>query len=285
MAKVRERKMLVSGLAFAEGPRWRDGKLWFSDMYADKVMTVDMSGKTQEIVRVPQRPSGLGFDTKGRLLIVSMVDRRLLRFESGKLSTAADLSSMAGGDCNDMVVDSRGRAYIGNLGYGLHEGQAFKEADLIMVDTNTGRAQIAAKGFSVPNGTVITPDGKKMIVAESLAHRITVFDVAPDGSLSNRRIFADLKDGIPDGICLDAEGAIWAAVPTWQEYVRMFDGGRIVDRIKIEGKGTIACMLGGPDRKTLFMLVSESLDGKHGPGHTRGWIETTTVDVPGAGLP
>ncbi len=286
MAPTYTRKPLVEGIAFAEGPRWRGDKLWFSDMYADRVMTVDMKGNLTEIVKVPTRPSGLGFDTKGRLLIVSMLDKKLLRLEKdGSLSTVADLSSMAGGELNDMLVDTKGRAYVGNLGYDIHGGAPQKDADLILVDTNTGKARIVAKGLTIPNGAVITPDGKTYIVAESRAFRISAFDIAPDGSLSNRRVFADFKDGIPDGICLDAEGAIWAAVPTKKEYVRVFEGTRIVDRIKIDDKNPIACMLGGPDRKTFFMLLSISLDGKQGPGHTKGWIETTTVAVPGAGQP
>jgi sugar lactone lactonase YvrE len=254
-------------------------------MYADKVMTVDMKGKTELVVKVPTRPSGLGFDTKGRLLIVSMLDRKLLRLEKGgKLSTVADLSSIATADCNDMVVDSKGRAYIGNLGYDLHHGEQPREADLALVDTNTGAARVVAKGFQIPNGSVITPDGKKFIIAESRGYKLSAFDIAADGSLSNRRIFADFKDGIPDGICLDAEGAVWAAIPTRREYVRVFEGGRIADQIKIENRTPIACMLGGPDRKTLFMFTSVS-DGQQGPGHTKGWIEVTSVDVPGAGWP
>ncbi|MBI3743438.1 MAG: SMP-30/gluconolactonase/LRE family protein [Chloroflexi bacterium] len=282
---ARTRKVILDNLAFGEGPRWHKDRLFFADMYNNKVFTLDMKGKVEFIVEVPNRPSGMGWDLKGRLLIISMLDRKLMRFENGKLSVLADLSKYAPADTNDMVVDGRGHAYIGNLGYQVHHGETPKPADVIMVDTNTGAVRVVAGGFMIPNGTVVTPDNKTLIIAESIGHKLWKFDITADGSLTNKKLFADFKDGIPDGIALDAEGAVWTAVPTWNEYCRVFEGTRIVERIKIEGRSPIAVALGGPDRKTMYMCTSMSIDGKQGPGHTKGWLESTQVDVPGAGWP
>lgn len=278
-------QVILSGIAFGEGPRWHDGRLWFSDMYNNRVMTMDGRGKTRTVVKVPNRASGLGFTPEGRLLVVSMLDKKLLRLDGRKLTTVADISSLCGGDANDMVVDGRGRAYIGNLGYPLHEGGRQKPANLVLVEPD-GRYRVVADGLIVPNGAVITPDGKRLIIAESLAHRLTAFRIAADGSLSERRVFADFGDQIPDGICLDARGGVWAALPRAEEVVRVLDGGRITGRVKTPGKLAIACMLGGRDRRTLYILTAKTLrDGRPGPGNSVGWIERVRVKIAGAGWP
>jgi sugar lactone lactonase YvrE len=278
-----EFKVLLDGLMFTEGPRWRDGKLYFSDMHAHKVMSVDLEGKAQTVVEVPTWPSGLGWLPDGRMLIVSMTDRKLLRLDPDGLNTHADLDTLASFYCNDMVVDGTGRAYIGNFGYDLLSGEPQKPAELIMVNPD-GSARIAADGFDFPNGTVISPDGKTLVVGESMGHRLTAFTIQGDGSLTNRRPFADLGEAVPDGIALDAEGAIWVASPMSKEMLRVHDGGKVAERLKFDTM-PIACALGGPGRRTLFMLTSDSIDPDECRAKKTSKIWTKEVAVAGAGWP
>lgn len=277
-----ETTILIDGLMFPEGPRWHDNKLWFSDMSAGRVMTVDMEGNLEAIVDIPGQPSGLGWLPDGRLLIVSMVDRRLLRLDPEELTEVADLYDLASCHCNDMVVDERGRAYIGNFGFELAAGAPFKEAEIILV-TPEGDARIVAAEMAFPNGSVITPDGKTLIVGETFGARLTAFTIEPDGSLSNRRVWAVLENAVPDGICLDAEGAIWVASPRSAEVLRIKEGGDVTHRVKVATQA-FACMLGGPDRRTLFVLTADNTP-RALPGKPSGKIETVRVDVPGTGLP
>ena len=165
-------EVLVAGLTFPEAPRWRDGKLWFSDFYSHRVLTVDLAGRLETVVEVPQRPSGLGWRPDGTLLVVSMLDRRVLRVDGGKTHVVADLSAVATGPCNDMVVDAAGRAYVGNFGFDRHRGEPQRSTCLALVDVD-GRVIRVAEDLHFPNGTVITPDGGTLIVAETLAHRLT----------------------------------------------------------------------------------------------------------------
>lgn len=277
-------QVLLDGLIFLEGPRWYDGKLWFSDMFAGKVMTVDLSGNADVVTEVAERPSGLGFLPDGRLLIVSMQNRQLLRRDLDGLKIAADLSDLAVGNTNDMVVDTQGRAYIGHFGYDLFSGEAPKPATLILV-TPDGTAREVADNLEFPNGTVISPDGKTLIVAETFGKRLSAFSIAEDGSLSKRRVFAQFTEETPDGICLDAEGAIWISSFESGEFVRVKDGGTITDRIPVPGKRAVACALGGPGRQTLFLLTAETTIEELAQGKSIGRVETVQVDVPGAGLP
>jgi sugar lactone lactonase YvrE len=275
--------VLVDGLTFPEAPRWRDGKLWFSDFYSHRVLAVDLVGRLETVVEVPQRPSGLGWAPDGTLLVVSMLDRRLLRVEDGKPRVVADLSALATGPCNDMVVDAAGRAYVGNFGFDRHRGEPERTACLARVDPD-GRVTRAADELSFPNGTVVTPDGRTLIVAETLTHRLTAFDVAPDGALSGRRLFAALDGCFPDGICLDAEGAVWVADARSPRVIRVRADG-VTDRTLATGqRGAYACMLGGPDRRTLFVLTNTG-SGPAMADRTDGRIEMYRVDVPGAGRP
>ena len=269
---------------FPEGPRWHEGRLWFSDMHAHEVVAVDMDGNRETIVEVPTWPSGLGWLPDGRMLVVSMTDRKLLRLDPDGLVEAGDMNEFATFHCNDMVVDGQGRAYVGNFGADIFSGQEPQNANLVMV-TPDGKAQVAASDLMFPNGTVITPDGGTLIVAETRGSRLTAFDVANDGSLSNRRVWAEL-DVFPDGICLDAENCIWVAAPRSPgAFVRVAEGGEVRDRIDLEERGGFACMLGGPDRRTLFMLeaMSSNPDQIEGPGN--GQIRTVEVEVPGVGWP
>jgi sugar lactone lactonase YvrE len=273
--------VLLSGLTFPEAPRWRDGKLWFSDFYTHRVLALD-ARDVETVVEVPQRPSGLGWRRNGTMLIVSMLDRRLLAFDGRALSTVAELGALATGPCNDVVVDAADRAYIGNFGFDRHAGEAPRSTCLIRVDPDGG-VHRAADDLMFPNGMVITPDGRTLIVAETYAHRLTAFDIAADGALAKRRLFAALPDCFPDGICLDAEDAVWVADARGRRVIRVREGGDIAETIATE-RTVFACMLGGEDRRSLLLCTSTG----SGPAMAEkrdGRIEVVRVDVPGAGLP
>jgi sugar lactone lactonase YvrE len=287
---TKKTKVLIDSLGFPEGPRWRDGKLWFSDFRLRRVCTVDLSGRLDVVLTLDDQPSGLGWHPDGDLLVVSMIQQKLLKFDGKSISTFADLSQLASYWCNDMVVDAKGNAYIGNFGAPL-QTPAAKLAEIILVRPN-GKAEIVARDMVFPNGPVITPDGKTFIVGETYAARLSAFDIEDDGTLSNRRVWAQFDDlgavsdravlrtrVLPDGICLDAEGAIWIASPNERsEVIRVREGGAIVDRITVDTV-PYACMLGDDDGKTLFVLTSD-LSKKGNVGK----IETITVDVPSAVL-
>jgi sugar lactone lactonase YvrE len=283
MADAATLDVLVDGLTFPEGPRWHDGRLWFSDFYSHRVLAADRTGRLETIVEVPQRPSGLGWTRDGKLLVVSMLDRRLLRLDGGRLAVVADLSALATGPCNDMVVDGHGRAWVGNFGFDRHRGEAQRTTCIVRVDPD-GKATKAADDLLFPNGTVITPDGKTLIVGETFAHRLTAFDVAADGTLSHRRAWAQIEGCYPDGICLDADGAIWVSDPFGHRLVRVFEGGRITREIDLAPRGAYACILGGTDRRTLFVCTNSG-SGPSMADKRDGRIEILRVEAPGAGWP
>ena len=277
-------RTLANSLLFGEGPRWRDERLWISDMFARRVITIDLRGRIEEVVKVPERPSGLGWLPDGRLVIVSMNDNRLLVLENNNLETYANLGDFCGGPSNDMVIDAHGRAYVGNFGFDFPSEKEPEPTNLILV--KNGRAEVVADDLLFPNGIAISADGRTMIVAESYAYRLTAFDVDPlSGSLSNRRIFADLGNGSPDGICIDAEGAVWVASYTTCEFIRVLDGGEITHRIGSGDRCAVACTTGGRDRKTLFMLSAMIDDNGFTTGKSECLVETAKIEVPGAGLP
>ncbi len=270
-----ETEIFLEGLKFPEGPRWREEKLWFSDMDMKKVMTVDLKGNTETIIEMKDSPSGLGWLPDGTLLIVSMDDMRLLKLTPDGLKEVADLSSLATFKCNDMVVDKKGRAYVGNFGFD-YQSEKFKPAEIILV-TPEGNAQIVADKLAFPNGTVITPDDKTLIVAETFRSKLTAFDILDNGLLEGRRIWANLNSMTPDGICLDAEGRIWIASPGRGKIFRVLEGGKVTHEIKVSSQ-PFACMLGGIDRRTLFVATSTS-------DRLEGRIEIVEVEIPGVGLP
>ncbi len=280
----RRARVLASDLVFPEGPQWHDGALYFSDMHAHEVIRLEQGGRRSVVAKVPTCPSGLGWDPAGRLLVVSMEDHRLLRVGSdGSLEPVADFARLARVLSNDMVVDARGRAYVGNFGFDLHGGEKPRTTNLILVDED-GSAREVADELSFPNGAVITPDGRTLILAESFGARLTAFDVEPDGSLSNRRVWAALEGCVPDGICLDEDGAIWLASPVSAEVVRVREGGEVTDRLPVETQA-FACMLGGPERRTLFVCTAKDSDPKAAQRDRAGRIEAFDVEIPGAGLP
>ena len=288
--------VLADGFGFVEGPRWHNGQLWFADIPNGRVHALDMYGNLSTVIEVPGGPSGMGWLPDGRLLVTAVRERKLMRLDAvGELVEHADLTGIATGHCNDMVVDDNGRAYVGNFGFDLGEELArvgdegvlglmrepeLPTAALASVDPY-GNVAVAATGLRFPNGMIITPDGKALIVAESLGQRLTAYDIDSDGSLTNRRVWAMTPpDTGPDGICLDADGAAWVAVGggEYSACLRMAEGGEILDRIETTDP-IYACMLGGPDRKSLYLCVNRP------NGRSRGRIEMVTVDVPGTGLP
>ncbi|HVX20033.1 MAG TPA: SMP-30/gluconolactonase/LRE family protein [Acidimicrobiales bacterium] len=278
----------VDGLYFGEGPRWHDGRLWYSDFFERAVLSVAEDGTRRSEVAVPGRPSGLGWLPDGRLLVVSMEDRVVLRREpDGSVVRHGDLRPWATHHGNDMVVDAAGRAYVGNFGfdyYAFGDGQAeFARASLVRVDPD-GASVEAAADLSFPNGAVLSPDGRTLVVAESFALRLTAFDVAADGTLSNRRLWAHLGDCAPDGICLDAEGCIWVANALGNDCRRFAEGGHELDRVTTSQR-CFACMLGGDDRHTLYCVTAPSSAERDASSARHGRIERARVDVPGAGLP
>ena len=274
---------VLDGLAFPEGPRWHEDRLWFSDMHSHQVMTVTPEGEAQKMFHVPQRPSGLGWLPDGRLLVVSMVDRKILRQDGQELVVHADLSELARFHCNDMVVDENGGAYVGNFGFDLDAGAKPSRTELIRVEAD-GSSRVVADEMSFPNGAVITPDGATLIVGESFGGCLTAFDIADNGDLSDRRVFAQLEGAVPDGICLDAEGAVWVASPVSNEILRVREGGQIAERFPTEARA-IACMLGGKERRTLFVLVAETTAPDEAIAKRSAKILATEVEVEGAGLP
>jgi sugar lactone lactonase YvrE len=285
---VTDPEVVLEGLAFGEGPRWRDGRLWFSDMHAHVVQTFDPnSGVTETIAKVPGAPSGLGWDPDGALLIVSMDDRHLLRLTNDtSVEEVADLSGYTAHPINDMVVSESGTAYIGSFGFDLHAGETPGNTVLLAVDRD-GSHRIAADDMAFPNGMVITPDGSTLVVGESFGGRLTAFTIGVDGSLSDRRVWADLGGGgrFPDGICLDAENCVWVASPGTRECLRVREGGEIVASVSTGDRLAIACMLGDDDRRSLYILTSKGLDPEKARELRTGRLERVRVDVPGAGLP
>jgi len=274
-------EVLERGLRFPEGPRWHAGRLYYSDMYAGEVRALDLKGKAEVVARVPAHPSGLGWLPDGTLLVVSMQDRKLLRVKDGAEPTVfADLSALAPFHCNDLVVDARGHAYVGNFGSDIGAGAAPTPTCLILV-TPDGRAKKIAEDLMFPNGMVVTPGGRTLIVAETFGSRLTAFDIAVDGSLSNRRVWAELGGPLPDGICLDAQNAVWVAAPFSNELLRVGEGGVVHERIVMATK-PIACALGGPDGKTLFALTSDDFEPDKTAARSAK-IQTARVAVPAAG--
>ena len=280
-------RTIADGHTFLEGPRWRDGHLVMSDFFTGRVLSLDpATGEVETVVQLDgDWPSGLGWLPDGRLLVVSMQRRQLLRQEAdGTLAVHADLSSLASFHCNDMVVDAVGRAYVGNFGFGLHGPDPTPApGELIRVDPD-GTATVVDDDMRVPNVSVITPDGSTLIVGQSMASDLVAFTIGDDGSLGDKRVWADLGELVPDGICLDAEGAVWFADPRAGGVHRVAEGGELLQTVDTE-RPAFACMLGGADRRTLFVLTAATSHPDSAPEARSARVLSTEVEVPGAGLP
>lgn len=284
--------VLASGIFFGEGPRWHNGRLWFSDFHAHAVKSVGEAGDVRTEVELDDQPSGLGWLPDGRLLLVAMRERAVRRLDPGGLVLHADLSHLTAHLCNDMVVARDGTAWVGNFGFDLDAelrtrgGEVLTDhpvTNLVRVDPD-GAVHLAARDMHFPNGTVITPDGGTLIVAETLAGCLTAFTLQADKSLTARRVWAALPGIAPDGICLDANGEVWVANALGAEVVRVKEGGAIVERVTTS-QPCYACMLGGSDGKTLFALTAAGSDAAQTSAAATGKIETLRVATARAGWP
>lgn len=277
-------QILLAGLGFGESPRWHDGRLWFSNWGRQEVVAVDLNGKSEVMLRVPTSlPFCIGWLPDGRLLVVSGPERLLLRRElDGSLVTYADLRPLAEQICNEIVVDGRGNIYVNGGGFD-RPGQ--KASGIIALVTPNGSARQVADGLAFPNGMAVTADNSTLIIAESFGKKLTAFDIAADGSLSNRRVWADLGDGVPDGICIDADNAVWYADVPNKRCVRVREGGEVLQTVNVD-RGCFACTLGGANKRTLFIMAAEW----HGfekmmDGLGTGQVLTVKAPVRGVGWP
>lgn len=296
----RELRVVADGFTFTEGPRWHDGQFWFVDFYTKTVNRVTEPGKVEQVATVEQQPSGLGWLPDGRMLVVSMKDSRVLRVEpDGTLVEHADISRHTTGYANDMVVAPNGNAYVGNFGFDLMGGASHEHAAVTLVRPD-GTSQNVADGLSFPNGMVITPDEKTLIVNELFGDRVSAFDIGDDGTLGPRRDFAAYSDPgdepdwekrvenatiAPDGLTLDADGAIWVADCIHQRAARIAPGGKLLDEVSTAPMGVFAVALGGPDGRTLFMCLAPDFDEAARTAAREAYVAATEVDVPHAGTP
>jgi sugar lactone lactonase YvrE len=281
---VPELHILMSGLIFPESPRWHHDRLWLADWGAQEVIAVDLQGESDVILSVPSFPFSIDWLPDGRLLIVSASDGQLLRRErDGSMVIHADLRDLSVRPWNEIVVDGRGNAYVNNIGFDFTDGEFAN--GIIAVVTPDGTARQVADDVAFPNGMVVTPDNATLIVAESYGSRLTAFDIAPDGSLANRRVWGELDGGVPDGICLDVDGAVWYGDVPHKRCARVRPGGEVLQTIELD-RGCFACMLGGAGRQTLFLIANEWA-GPEGmaDGGAMGQVLTTLAPAPSAGWP
>ncbi|MFZ0709565.1 MAG: SMP-30/gluconolactonase/LRE family protein [Terrimicrobiaceae bacterium] len=277
----------TAGLKFTESPRWHGDKLWFLDIHDKRIKTVDLSGLVATVMELPFLPNGFGITPDGTVLVGDAFQRTIHRMEGTELKPVADISSLTEFCLSDGITDARGRFYVGDIGYNFLD-PAVKpvETCVIALVGTDGRTCVVADNLFFPNGMVITPDGCTLIVGETLGHRLTAFDIQEDGALSNRRVWAQLPESVsPDGICLDAEGGVWCANPEGEDsVVRVCEGGEITDRIRV-ATHAYAVMLGGPQRRHLFICTSGSHDPSEIHRNPSARLEVVEVDVPAAGLP
>lgn len=299
---TRTLKTLATGGNYFEAPRWHDGRWWVSDIYKGVVQTYDTQGRGEDMLHVDAHPSGLGWMQDGSMLAVSMQDAKLLRMApDGTVTVHSDLSELCKYELNDLVVDSHGHAFVGTIGFAIAEGDEPRTGSVFRVDPD-GSTVVAADSLWCPNGLTITPDGKTLVVAESFAGRLTAFDLAADGSLSGRRVLAQVGEPpapgsapemlgaaslVPDGCAMDAQSHVWVADPLRQRCVRISPDGNIVDEVTDpEGRDVFACALGGGDGQTLLLCVApDFFEAAQGLNAGQAALVTTTVDVPHGGRP
>ena len=284
---------LIENLVFPEGPRWHEGALWFSDMHQHKVFHLVPGEPLAEVASFDDRPSGLGFLEDGTPVVVLMRSCRLVRFGPRGQHLHCDLAPLGGTHLNDMVMAGNGNAYVGLRHHTASASDRVSPESVVLVRPD-GSHQIVAEDMWGPNGSAISPDGRTLVVAETRAGRISAFTIAADGTLSDRRVFAQM-DGAPDGLCLDAEGAVWVGNVFNGRFERIVEGGEVVQTIQVaDGKWAVACVLGDADRRTLMMLTAhETVEHFFGltdfeadlNSTSRGYVECAKVPVPGAGRP
>lgn len=275
--------LVADGLTWPESPRWHDGRLWFSDVHSFRLMRSDDEGVPRTLAQVPGRPAGIGFAPDGAALVATALDRRLVRVGSdGTLTVVSDLSAITRSLLNDMVVDAQGRAWVGDTGFRFGTDEPEAPGALLVVDAAGPR--VAADGIGFPNGLAVTPDGRTLYLAETTGRRITAFDVADDGTLSGRRVHVMLADQ-PDGLCLDAEGCLWVPLLFRGEFQRISPQGTVLSRIAFRTERAISCVLGGADRRDLYLCVSELDNADPAAPVRRGAVYRQRADVAGAGIP
>lgn len=274
---------LMTGLGLVESPRWHDGRLWFSNWLAREIIAVDLDGKSEVITGVPSFPFCIDWLPDGRLLVVSGGEGRLLRRErDGSLAVHADLSGLSRYPWNEIDVDGRGTIYLNCINFDFPAG-AFAPGIIALV-TPDGAMQQVADSLAFPNGMTVTPDNTTLIVAESYANQLTAFDIAADGTLANRRVWAEVGNDHPDGICLDADGAVWYADVGTKRCVRVREGGEVLQTIELD-RGCFACELGGEDGRTLFMLAASFDPATGSVWQQTGQVVMAEAPAPGAGWP
>ena len=284
-------QVIHDGFDFGEGPRWHDGRLWFSDFYRHAVYTLDPeSGEETKIVDVPGQPSGLGWLPDGRLLVVSMTDQKVMRLEEdGSLVEHADISAHCGYHANDMLVDDQGRAYVGNFGYDLHTDMAQRSVEEILGDESAGRTDlvrvdpdgtvtVVAEGVRFPNGMVFVDGGRTLVLAETLRLQLTAFTVQDDGSLTDRRVWASTAEQMvaPDGIAADPQGGVWVSAALGPAVVRYAEGGEVTGQVETT-QNAFACAVGGADGRTLYAMTAPSSEPKDVDGQSAGAIEAAAI--------
>lgn len=279
-------RMVGGEIVYPESPRWRRGKLWFSDVHAYALKTIDLDGHLTVVAEVPGRPAGLGFLPDGRLLLASALDRCLWTWDGSDLRLAADLADVTLGLLNDMVVDGWGRAYVSDTGFNLMAGETPRSGQILLYQDSAPSAErirVVTTDVMFPNGAAVSEDGSRYWVAETAANRVSLFNISRDGSLSNRRTLVDLPD-MCDGLCLDAAGAIWVALLRRGEFWRVLPDGTVGARVSADGRLAVACTLGAPDRGTLFLCSAETTMEELALGRSVGHIHTLPA-TSGAGWP
>ncbi len=288
---VRQRRLLADGLIFPEGPRWQGECLWFVDMYAGEVWTIDLQGRAERIAQFDDHTAGLGFLPDGDLLVVLKQTQRIMRVRGGAIKLHANLQSLGGNHLNDMVVDEAGRAYvdvrINPPNYSQLPPETAEPAeDFIACIAPSGACNVVARGLLTPNGLAIDQSGTRFIVAETRGCRLREYrrDRA-SGGLDSGGVLADLAGVRPNGICLDSEGAVWLGSPNTAQFVRVLPSGAIAESIAVPGRLALACALGGPERRTLFLMTAITTPQELAQDRAKGFVEVTEVEVSGAGVP
>jgi sugar lactone lactonase YvrE len=276
-------RVLVDGGQYFEGPRWHADRLWVSDTLARSVLSIGLDGGRTVVCQMDDIPCGLGHPPGGDLLVLGMFQKRLWRLSQGALAPHADLSSIAAGTIDDMIVDARGNAYVGDLGFDLLGGPKPGTLGRILLVTPDGRSRVVAEGLDFPNGIAVSADGTRLVVAESAADRLCEFRIEADASLSAPQRFGHF--GEPDGVCLDESGHVWVALFSEDAFVRVAPNGDTVERIPTPGRRAVACCLGGPDRRTLFCATAMTTHEELIQGRSTSRIEMTQVEFRGAGAP
>ena len=287
---IRHSNLLVDKghvLKFTESPRWRDGKWWFLDIHGQAIRTVDVQGQLHTVLDLPFKPNGFGFRRDGSIMVGDALGRKIHRWDGSALAQVADLSAMTVFCLSDGIVDSQDRMYVGDIGYNFFDPANLPVDSCVItcIDADGG-ARVVAGGLRFPNGMVITPDGRTLIVAETAGHRLTAFDILGDGALANRRVYAQLAEDVhPDGITLDAEGGVWIANPEGRYAVlRVLEGGVVAEAVELDTEA-YAVTLGGPERRHLLICASDSHDPIAIAQSPSATLRLAEVAVAGAGMP